>query len=253
MIDAAALPQEQAPARQSRRRPWLRRGAVAAGVLILIGLIHAPLLRGLAGLLVTTPSSMTPRYVWICAGDDAVCDGDRAVQVAAQYCRRQPQGRVLIVDRLPSRAVELHAWPSFEILVRRNLHQAGLPDADVELAGGNANSAWENARRMGDWLGRHPGDDVLLLCDELNSACWHYVIDRTLAPDLARRIGIRPLRNRLYDPTNWWRRRDGIKGVLYAGLAYAFTRWSGEGCDVRPADCQDYEGRLRARLQELQR
>ena len=109
MIDSPLLPVEQTPARPSRRRPRLGRLAVLLGVLLVVAVVHAPLLRGLAGLLVVRPTSMAPGYVWIASGDDAACDGDRAVQVAADYCRRQPHARVLTIDRALTRSVELHA------------------------------------------------------------------------------------------------------------------------------------------------
>ena len=97
--------------RQGRRRWWLLGGFLALAVILVA--VHRPLLTHLAGILIAPAPKGEFDYVWLRSGDGICCDGDRAYDAAAGWCRKSPTRRIVLVEPEISRLVRYKVWPPF--------------------------------------------------------------------------------------------------------------------------------------------
>ena len=221
------------------KRKW--RLLLAAAILIAVWIVRAPILRGLAGLLIVDQPTDNFDYVCIVAwGQNG--DGDRCYDVAGDLRREKPSRRILLVGQSPSRVERIGVVPSFEAISRGQLGSRGVPQDAISLIRGGSWDDWANARSLAAWLRDHPGSFVLLLCSQFHSALVRHALDAVLDPADAARVFIRALPGRLCDDTNWWTLRCGYREFGGSWLMQ-FQSWLGGG-DVpqspeRSAD--DYE------------
>jgi hypothetical protein len=192
----------------SSKRKW--RWLLAAVVLIAVWIVQAPILRGLAGLLIVDQPTEEFDYVCLLAwGYQA--EGDRCYDVAGDLHREKPSRRILLVGQRPSRIEKVGVMQPLAAISRRELGARGVPPEAVSLIRGGQWNDWANARSLAAWLGDHPGKSVLLLCSQFHSAQVRHVLDAVLDVDEAARVRIRALPSRQYDNTNWWTVRGGYR------------------------------------------
>ncbi len=181
------------------------------------GLFHAPLLHGLAGLLIV--DQPTDDYDCICISSwGYLPDGERCYDVAAELYRRRPSSRVLIVAPDPSRLEEIGVLPSFTALCRRELAARQVPQGAISVLHGEPCDDWATAAALGGWMREHPGRRVLLLSSQFHSGQMRRAVDDVLEPAAAARLCVRALRGRDCDDTNWWRCRCGYRAFAASSL-----------------------------------
>ncbi len=145
-----------------------RRLLVLAVVFAAACLFHAPILRGLARLLIV--DQPTDDYDCVCISPWGYhAGGDRCYDVAAELHRRKPSCRVLLVATAPNRLEEIGVMPSFEATSRRQLLARHVPAEAVTVLRGEPWNDWANAEALAAWMNDHPGHGVLLLSDQFHS------------------------------------------------------------------------------------
>jgi hypothetical protein len=221
------------------KRKW--RMVVLAVVAAVVCLFHAPILRGLARLLIV--DQPTDNYDCICISPWGYhASGDRCYDVAAELYRRKPSCRVLLVATAPNRLEEIGAMPSFESTSRRQLLARDVPEEAVAVLRGEPWNDWANAEALAAWMSDHPGQCVLLLSEQFHSGQMRRAIDDVLRPDAAAAVHVSALRNRDYDDTNWWTRRCGYRAFGEKWLLRLQRRPDGGNAVKTPrSNADDYE------------
>jgi hypothetical protein len=211
---------------------------LAAVVLIAVWLVHAPLLRGLAGLLIVDQPADDFDYVCIAAWSS----GDRCYDVAGDLHRKTPARRILLIGPSQNRIEQIGAMLSFEAISRRELNARDVPPDAISFIPGGRWNDWADARALAAWFRAHPGNSVLLLCDQFHSAQFRRALNAVLDPADAARVRVRALPSRQYDDTNWWKLRCGYRAFGGSWLM-RFQSWLGGG-DVPQSperNADDYE------------
>jgi hypothetical protein len=204
-----------------------RRIAALAAMVAVAWLFHAPLLRGLAGLLIVDQPTDDYDCVCISAWGDRP-NGDRCLDAAANLYRRKPACRVLLIAPTPSRLEASGVVTSFASPNRKELHERGVPQAAVSILHSQRWNDWATARALAAWMGKHPGRCVVMLCGQFHSGQFRRALDSVLEPDQAALVHVCALPNRDYDDANWWTRRGGYRAFGGSWLL-RFQGWLGGG------------------------
>jgi hypothetical protein len=208
--------EQQTPDRWPRLRRWLRRLAVALLVLGLLYFCRAPLLQGMAGLLIVAePVPAQTDFVLLFAGHDLY---DRA----AEIYRTSSHCPVVVIQLTPRRLESLGIVPSYQRVARRELGRRGVEQNSVIVLSGEGRTDWDRARCLGTWLREHPDAQGTMLCGRLGSRRKRIILDRVLG-DATAQLHLQTVPHPWYDESNWWQNRAGILefwgelvGLLYA-------------------------------------
>jgi hypothetical protein len=211
----------------TKRRKWC--ALLTAAILIVVAIVHAPILRGLArGLIVDQSANKTD---YICLLD--WFGGDHCYDVAANLIYENPNRHILLVGPGPSRIEQIGAMPSFEEIGRRELTTLGVQPDSISFVQGGRYNDWEDARSLAAWFREHHQGSVLVLCDQFHSALFRDVLDAVLPAADADRVFVQSLPSRQCDDTNWWKCRPGYRNFAAAWLL-RLQFWLGGG-DIPPS------------------
>jgi hypothetical protein len=220
-----------------RRRLWWRRLLILTVTLSGLYLARAPLLRGVAGLLIAEDAG-TANYLLI-------LDGESRHQVAANWYLGGHDRHILVIGTHPGRLQALGLVPARAETDRLALRARGVPDADVLTLHAEARDDWDGVRALGAWLRERPGAEVILACDRFSSRRLRLLCGRVLGAD-AGRVHVLGLRHRDYDEADWWRHKEGQLNLLDQGLRLTYAWLAGERtAPYSDWDPDAYEGRLR--------
>lgn len=223
----------------SRSRRWLIGGAI---LVLLVVVLSRLLLAGFGWLLIWDDPPTEFNTV-------LMLGGDRCHEGAAILLRQDPSRKILLIRSAPDNLVKCGALPAGEITARRLLQERGVPPCAILTADGQARSACECARLLQHWMTGHPGGRVLALCDRFDSRRMRLILDHALDGPSSERVAVHGLPDRIYDESNWWRTRRGVKQFLIAALALLYTRIQGpEDVPSEDWDPDEYECQLRRTL-----
>jgi hypothetical protein len=197
------------------------------GLLLALFLGRAPLLRGLAGLLVAEDPDADANWLLLNSGDGAH-------DVAANRFRDGGRVRVLLIESVPGPLEVLGVLPQSSEIARRALEARGVPGSAIRVLPGEARDDWGRARVLRGWLRDHPGAHVSVLCRQFGTRRLRVILDRALGPDGAR-AHLEALPDRRYDETNWWASADGRAAWLNQSVKLAYVWVAGEGDNPEPA------------------
>lgn len=204
---------------------------------------HAPLLRMSAKCLIADDALGQCSYVGLLVWHNYP-DGDRSYDVAAQWyhqCSSRPAKILVIAPRL-NRLEQLGVVATFEALSRRQLQLRDVPRNAISTMYSDSNDDWATARALKRWLAAHPDDSLALTCDAFRSANLRSALNAVLNPPQSARVRLRPLPDRRFNETNWWKSRDGYKAFGFNWLLGGYRRWVGSsGSSSSDADCDRYE------------
>ena len=206
---------------RGRRSRYIWIGSLV--VAILVAVLHAAILEGLASVLVADASEPSADAV-------LVLGGDRSYDKAAELVYGDVQYVLLPKSRL-GRLERLGIYQPWEKIGRRELTARAVPDEKILIIPGEATNDWHRARLLDDWLRSHPAMSVIVLTDRFGSAAQRYVFDHEIAPTQRGRISFSALSDRRYDETNWWRSKTGIKAFFGSSFSLVYTRVRGEEPD----------------------
>jgi len=218
-------------------------GAVFVILALGVWLLHAPALKGIGCLLVIDQSE--DAISQICIHGDEFGVNSRYFDKAAALYKDDPARSILIIEPKTSRLVQSAILPAFAAVCRRELTARGVPDKAVSVLPGEAAHAWQSARLLGDWLQNHPDARVQLLCNRFSGRYYRTVLDATLEPASAARVGLSPVSNFRFDENNWWQSRYGVKGFLINFLLLSYAKLHGETVEIAPSwSADEYERQL---------
>lgn len=217
---------EPTPTRRPRR--WPRRLLVLGGILLVLFLFRAPLLRGVAAILISEDSPQPADTLVVLTGDN------RIEEVARRYRESpEPRPRVLVSCNRPDRIERAGLSPDWVAVNRRDLGKHDVPDAAIEVLERRGRSAWSTVRVLGEWLRDHPSATVAMTCDQFESRYLRHILDRELGPDAAR-VRLLAMPPRRYGRTDWWTNEDGRRSVFFALVRLGFLWTYGEGDSSQP-------------------
>jgi hypothetical protein len=243
----AAIPSDTSgtAVNQSNPRKVKRRSRIAwrlALVVMLVaglGLIHVPLLRAVAWVLIVDQPERGQQYVLVV---ERMLAADHRYEEAARLYQEDQSRRILLVEQAPDRAVVVGARPSYQARSERGLAVRNVPPNALEWIRGGAIDPWAAARLLQPWLEARPQARVQVLCTRLGSRGQRHIFDEVLGPSLAARITVRGLADRYCDEHNWWKSRYGVKALMFGYLQLAFAWCHGENQTIAAtADPDEYE------------
>lgn len=210
-----------------RRKPVL---LTAVACMLLAVVLHAPVLRLAAGLLIDDDPSDSSSAV-------LVAGGDRCFDVAGQLYAEQTVRSVLIWQSLPGRLELIGVRPLTEEITRDELIARNVAPESIALLQIVPDAGLNPIERLDRWLTEHPQDQVLILCDRFNSRLWRLRLNGGVSEANRWRVKLRALPDRRYDETNWWRSRVGIKAWFRAAFEQMYFRVRG----AEPQQQVDYD------------
>jgi hypothetical protein len=211
--------------RASARRPWCRWTVIAVAIVTALGLLHAPLFRGVGRFLVAEePLLAKADYIVILPS----LAGDRvALENAIQHVRHGEAGGLLFFQMPPTRSERCGAWPNYETATREFLKGRGLAERSIVTLPGPSRNSWEAARALGKWLGQRPTLRLDVLCQRFRGRYERHVFDSVLLSDSFEQLHFAAVEDRI-DETNWWYDREGIQMVFQNYIQLAFIELNGE-------------------------
>ena len=129
----------------TRRRRWRRRLLILTVLLVVLYLGRAPILCGLAHLLITEESAASAEYLVLVSG------GQRHERAAAWF-HEDPQRHLLLFSSHPERVEVLGLRDSPTKVDFRALHRRGVPDEAMTIVPGDARTDWQRIRELEAWL-----------------------------------------------------------------------------------------------------
>lgn len=222
-----------------RRLPRWALGCVGAVVVLTAAVLgHRAILRACAAALIVEREEGCPDAIWLDSGD-------HRFQTAADLYHEDPRRVILVARSFPNRLVELGILPPREEVARSRLEERGVPASAVAFFGESCRDGWETARALGTWMQTHPNARILVVCERFRSRQLHMTLGQVLSPDEVARIDIRTLPNYLYDETNWWKVRPGLKGFVGAWLGWWCVWAFGEPPERPPVwTADEYEAEI---------
>jgi hypothetical protein len=217
---------------------------VACVLAVLLALFHAPLFRWLAGGLIVE-DALEPADAVVLLGNNGPFVPVPFDEAAALYRDGLASQIVLIEDR-SDRVVRLGIVPTLESFTQRELAARGVPAEAFTALTYTTPGEWEQARGLRSWLREHSQSRVTVLVEQLGSRRTAHTFGQVLDPEDAGRVRFRAVPDRRFDPTNWWRGRQGITTLISEYVALGFVLLKGEATEPHPPwDPDEYEQSLR--------
>lgn len=185
---------------------------VAALLLLLAAVFHAPLARGLAEMLIAhQPVDEPAAIVWL----------PHALMNPEQYdftveCYQQHRDiRIFIMQEYPSRTVRLGICKPPEEFVIEQLVAKGVSRKNIEVVPGEVINSREAFQTLERHLGQLP-ERLVVPVSRFDSARLRQIADDALSPAASERVAILALPGLEFDETNWWKSRRGFKQIGHA-------------------------------------
>jgi uncharacterized SAM-binding protein YcdF (DUF218 family) len=204
---------------------------------------HARLLQWVGSQLIVDSAPGRPDAVLLTAGD-------HIYGVAAGYGHENPDVAFLKPEFTKTRLEEMGLWPDRISLFHSELMRRGIPDDRRVVLRGPARNEWEATELLNQWLSGHADQHVAILADEFQTRRIKLVVDSVLK-SRAVQVGIRPLPDRRYEATNWWKSRAGIRTVVLSAISLSMAAFHQSGS--APPDewnPDEYENSLRVPASE---
>ena len=226
------------------KRPY--RLAVLLVVTICLAIAHAPILHGIARILVVDEQTDDARYIWLFDPAKNFRQADSPYDLTARLCRDDPSRKILLIEADFTRLVRAGIVPSFETISRQQLEARGV-DREAIAAIDTPRNSWQAARRLRDWLQERPDGQVLAIGKRFRSRYHRVVLDSVLAAEEARRVKFVAVPDYRFDETNWWKSRTGAKEFFRSFVTLAYAWCHGEDTlEPPPWDPDQYEATLRS-------
>lgn len=197
----------------NRRRRWW----IALSLIVALVLLIRPALWGIGLFLVYNE-------VPIDAGSHLLLlDAAEVDLVAAEAWQKHPDQRILILQKLPGRPMELGVLPPFDVFIRARLEKRGIPRDSTEVIPGNALDQASHVKQLQGWLKAHPDAEVVGICDQLSGRTWRSLLDHILSTDEAKRVHLHAVVRPNVNASNWWKSKVGIIFTLQQYLTFLYS------------------------------
>lgn len=177
---------------------------VLCGVLVVLFLARAPILRSAANL-------------WIV--DEAVTEADAVVVLGGglqnrpfaaaglYHAGRAP--KILLMRVKPSPTTELRLTPTEQELTRKMLLSQGVPETDLIEIGNNVASSRDEAVAVADWVARTGAKRILIPTDPFHTHRVHWLYEKVLRARGVEVI-VTAAPRREYSADDWWQHEEGL-------------------------------------------
>lgn len=214
---------------------------VILGALSIVVILHAPLLRSVAWLLIVDQSPASADSVLILAGNEGH-------KKASEMLAAGETRRVLVLEDGPSNLVRFGiVEPSHEKTLRR-LVEYGVPKEAITVIQHRAGRSEPPLGWLSDWLTKNPDSRLCVLTGRFGSRQVRLAYNDLLTSKQAARVCVVGLPGRQFDETNWWKFRNGIKAVVgeYLALLHARSLGGRHNPGVDYWDALEYEEQLKS-------
>lgn len=190
-----------------------------------IFLVRHPLLR-MAGRfwIVNDPPAASDAIVMI--GDDNYY-GDRATR-AAELFKAGWAPRIIASGRY------LRPYASIAQLEQHDLADRGVPASAVVPLAHYATDTKDEAAVIGKFISGQGWKRILLVTSNYHTRRSRYIFARTLPAGTVLRVVAAP--DSEYDPSNWWRHRQGVKIFFHEFTGMFVALWELRKADVQTKD-----------------
>jgi len=214
-------------------KKWKWRLAAVTVLAAAVWFAGAPLLRGLAGLLVVDEPCLDCGMVCVLPWGQQP-DGDGAFAAAVELLRLHPSAGILVVEPPTERAVAVGVLDSFGTLAHRELSSRGVPSESIASVRCDRWSYESVARALAGTVRERPGVIFAVLCDRFRGAQLRAALDAALDPAAAARVRVRSIRDRRFDEMDWWTCRCGFRAFGFEWLARIQSRLWGDDAPPPP-------------------
>jgi hypothetical protein len=198
---AASCPRET---KRRRRRLWFAGLAIGG---LAVYLARAPLLVGLAGVLVTEGTVPANSVV-------VALDGNRSHAVAANALQTGQASAVLVYDRRPNRLVQRGLLPSVRERSREMYAAVGIDNSRQEQLEGTVAGLDDLIQRLSSGNAVDGATLVVLVCDEYRTRWLRRRVDRLLDEEAAQRFVVVGAQDTGVDRDGWWHSPVGRRVVI---------------------------------------
>lgn len=188
-------------------------------------LVRHPLLR-MAGRFWIVDDTPAASDAIVILGDDNY-NGDRATR-AAELFKAGWAPRIVASGRY------LRPYASIAELEQHDLVDRGVPASDVVPLAHHATDTKEEAAVIGNFISAHGWKRILLVTSSYHTRRSRYIFARTLPPGTVLRVVAAT--DSEYDPSNWWRNRQGVKIFFHEFTGMFVAMW-----EMRHNDAQTKE------------
>lgn len=217
------------------RRRWRMRG-LGVLALLLVGLFHAPLLRGVQRGLIYDQDVGVTDYTVVMFGDKASLD------MAQARWKQQLTKQILILEMHIPRTVELRLAPRLGNVATQELVKQGVASTAINTKTTHTNTTHAAFRKL---VGELPAEaTVAVLCPHDRSRYLNMVIAAALEPAVQPRWSVCSVPVYGYQESQWWRDREGWKRVSSAWLRQFHLLVCGEPPALEAWNPDDYERTL---------
>lgn len=150
-------------------------------------------------------------------------DAAEGDSIAAEVWQKHPDQRILVLQKLPGRPMELGVLPPFDVFIRHRMEEKGVRAEAIEVIPGSALDQESHVRQLQGWLEDHPEAKVVGICDQLSGRTWRSLLDRILPEDEAKRVHLHAVVRPKTNAANWWKTKVGIIFVLQQYLTFLYS------------------------------
>ncbi len=210
------------PARSVPARGWMRRLGlcllVAAGLVILLGLFHAPLLTGLAAAWVVNDAPANADAIIVLGGGP-----ENRPFAAAELYHEGFAPKILYMDVKLDPAAGLGITLSERELTRRLLLSNNVPETALSAIGDSVASTYDESRAVRAWAENNHAKSIIIATDPFHTRRVHWLFRKQL-DSLHVRVMVRAAPTTAYSQTNWWEHEQGLIAFQNEMVKYAFYR-----------------------------
>jgi uncharacterized SAM-binding protein YcdF (DUF218 family) len=196
--------------------------------LFVIYLVRHPILRAYGNLWIVNQAPEHSDAI-VMLGDDNY-NADRAAR-AAELFKAGWAPRVIASGRY------LRPYASIADLEAHDLADRGVPVGAIVRFAHHATDTREECVAIGQFASQHGWRTILLVTSSYHTRRSEYICSRSLAKGMVLRIVAAPDSD--YDPSNWWRSRNGTKIVFHESVGFFVAMW-----ELRHQDVQTRESSL---------
>lgn len=204
----------------------------------MLGLLHAPLLRGLSGMLVVEAPQ---------AGGDllAVRNEPESFVAVADLFAAGGYERVLVMPSKPRLTDELGVTASSFDEARDELIARGVPRARIETFAEPTDGNRLRIRRACEFVRSHPERKLTLVAERFESRAVESRVGAELNAVDAARIAVASRPPLQFDERRWWTSRRAVQSVFGGYMQWASSAWGGEPDAIATSiDWQAYEAAI---------
>jgi hypothetical protein len=189
-------------------RIWQRLAAASLLLIVVLSFVYTRVLSGIAEILVYEEAAPVARHVLL---------WDRSPYASQATAKTVGAGVVksVIIFECPSNRLQRSGIvPRDSEQASSECMDAGVPRALLQIMTSPTRGNSGKCEALAKWLGAHPSDDIIVLCDAFRTRALRWEINQRFSVATARRVRVQPWWPRNVSVCRWWRSEEAINGVI---------------------------------------